>query len=69
MAGKDGDRLPQFRVSLTGKVVGSCMIDWEHLAQRQVAEIQRGLAESIRVRAMDGRCFLALPETRKAARV
>ena len=29
------------------------MIDWEDLAQGQVAEIQRALPESIRVRAME----------------
>ena len=35
------------------------MIDWEDLAQRQVAEIQRGLPESIRARATEVPVFFS----------
>lgn len=35
------------------------MIDWEDLAQRQVAEIQRTLPESIRVRATEAPVFFS----------
>jgi predicted Zn-dependent protease with MMP-like domain len=34
------------------------MIDWEGLAQRQIAETQRALPEPIRIRAMDVPVFL-----------
>ena len=41
------------------------MIDWEDLAQRQVAEIQRALPESIRVRATEVPVFFSWARERK----
>jgi predicted Zn-dependent protease with MMP-like domain len=38
---------------------GSCMIDWEGLAQRQVAKMQQALPESIRTRATEVPVFFS----------
>ena len=43
------------------------MIDWEDLAQRQVAEIQRALPEPIRVRATEVPVFFSPAPARKGA--
>jgi predicted Zn-dependent protease with MMP-like domain len=42
------------------------MVDWEDLAQRQIAETQRALPESIRVRATEVPVFLSGAGTRKS---
>jgi hypothetical protein len=42
------------------------MIDWEDLARRQVAEIQRALPESIRVRAAEVPVFFGRARDRKS---
>ena len=43
------------------------MIDWEDLAQEQVAEIQRALPQSIRVRAMEVPVFFSPAGEREGA--
>jgi predicted Zn-dependent protease with MMP-like domain len=42
------------------------MIDWEDLAQQQVAEIQRALPESLRIRATEVPVFFGLARDRKS---
>ena len=42
------------------------MVDWEDLAQRQVAEIQRALPESIRARAIEVPVFLSRARNQKS---
>ena len=42
------------------------MIDWEDLAQGQIAEIQRALPESIRARAIEVPVFLSRARNRKS---
>jgi predicted Zn-dependent protease with MMP-like domain len=42
------------------------MIDWEDLAQRQIAKIQRVLPESIRARATEVPVFLSRAGSRKS---
>ena len=55
------------RDSLNGQVELGChMIDWEDLAQRQIAETQRALPEPIRGRAIEVPVFLKRVRTGKS---